>query len=81
VERAGDRIGSVIERSARVLENLSAKVRECYKQAEDCERQAMVQTDPTLRKSFFAAAQGWLKLARSYELAERLQRFPSKPKP
>lgn len=70
----------MIERSASVLENLSATIRECYKQAEDCERQAMAQTDPTLRKSFFDAARGWHKLARSYELTERLQRFPSKPK-
>ena len=63
-----------------MLENLSAKIRECYMQAEDCERQASAQTDPTLRKSFFTAAEGWLKLARSYELTEHLQRFPSKPK-
>ena len=46
-----------------MLENLSEKIRECYRHAEDCERQGKTQTDPALRKDFFDAAQRWIKLA------------------
>lgn len=63
-----------------MLENLSDKIRECYRHAEDCERLAKIQTDLALRKDFFDAGERWLKLAHSYEFTERLQRFPSKPK-
>jgi hypothetical protein len=70
----------VIERSASVLENLSEKIRECYRHAEDCERQGKIQPDLALRKDFFDTAERWIKLAHSYESTERLQRFPSKLK-
>lgn len=64
-----------------MLENLSEKIRECYQLAHDCERQAIVHAaEPALQKDFLDTAGRWLKLARSYEFAERLQRFP-KAKP
>lgn len=62
-----------------MLENLSENVRECYRHAEDCERQASLQTDPALRQDFLDTAARWVKLARSYELSERLSRFTFKP--
>jgi hypothetical protein len=63
-----------------LLENLSDKIRECHLHAEDCERQAQLQTDPALRQDFLDTAARWLKLAQSYEFTERLQRFTFTPK-
>jgi hypothetical protein len=63
-----------------LLENLSEKIRECYQHAEDCERQAKIQTDPALRQDFLDSAARWIKLAHSYEFTERLTRFTLKPK-
>jgi hypothetical protein len=37
--------------------------------------------DPELRKDFLELERRWLKLARSYELAERLAKFPNPPLP
>jgi hypothetical protein len=64
-----------------VLDNVSEKIRECYRHADDCERQAAAQSSPSLRQDFLDTAERWLKLARSYELSERLTRFTFKPRP
>jgi hypothetical protein len=45
--------------------------------SEDCRRRAVVQADPELREDFLELERRWLKLARSYELAERLAKFPN----
>jgi hypothetical protein len=58
-----------------MLENLSEKMRECYRQAEECEGHAAAERDPTLRKEFLDTARRWTLLAHSYEFAERLNRF------
>lgn len=63
-----------------MLNSLSDKIRECHKHAEDCQRRASEQTDPALRQDFLNTAGHWLKLAASYELSERLQRFTFTPK-
>ena len=59
-----------------MLQSLSQQVRECYQHAEDCRRKAITQNDPGLRTDFFELERRWLKLARSYDLAERLAKFP-----
>jgi predicted DNA-binding transcriptional regulator len=76
VDLAGMRI---IEprRHAHMIE--SEKIRECYRHAEVCKREAAAQTDPVLRKGFLDTAAGWVKLAQSYEFEERLTRFTFKP--
>jgi hypothetical protein len=58
-----------------MLKNLSDQVRKCLLRAEDCARQAASQSDPALREDFLAMEARWLKLARSYELTERLIDF------
>jgi len=58
-----------------VLENLSERVRECYRHAEDCSRLAANQTNAQLRQDFLDSADRWVRLAHSYEFAERLARF------
>jgi len=43
------------------------EIRDCYKQAEACARQAAEQTDDSLRKDFLALQAAWLKLAKLRE--------------
>jgi hypothetical protein len=58
-----------------MLVSLSDQVRECLRHAEDCARQAASHSDPKLRQDFLDMEARWLKLARSYELTERLADF------
>lgn len=58
-----------------MLQKLSEQIRECYQHAEDCSRQANEQRDPKLRDDFLDCERRWLRLARSYELAERIEKF------
>lgn len=61
-----------------MLENLSEKIRDCYRRAEECERTAKAHTRSDMRQDFLDQAERWIKLARSYELVERIQRFTYK---
>jgi hypothetical protein len=58
-----------------LLENLSEEVRQCHEHAEECAGQARATQDEKLRADYLRLAQGWLKLARSYELWQRLTLF------
>jgi hypothetical protein len=58
-----------------LLENLSEEVRQCYEHAEECAGQARATQDEKLRADYLRLAQGWLKLARSYELWQQLRLF------
>jgi hypothetical protein len=58
-----------------LLENLSVEVRQCYEHAEECACQARAVRDEKLRADYLHLEQGWLKLARSYALQERLTLF------
>jgi hypothetical protein len=64
-----------------MLQNLSQQIRDCYQHAEDCGRRAVAQADPQLRRDFLELERRWRKLARSYELAQRLAKFPNPPLP
>ena len=52
--------------------NETEEVRECLRRAEECARQAKAQFDTKFRQAFLDLEQRWLRLARSYELSERL---------
>jgi hypothetical protein len=54
------------------LPNETEEVRECLRRAEECARQAKAQFDTKFRQAFLDLEQRWLRLARSYELSERL---------
>ena len=56
-----------------VFENLSENIRECYRHAENCRREAKEQRDPVFRRDFLDCERRWLLLARGYELAERME--------
>jgi len=58
-----------------MLRVLNDDVRECYRHAEECARQAHAISDPKLRRDFLDLELRWLKLARSYEVSERLKTF------
>jgi hypothetical protein len=58
-----------------LLQNLGEDVRECYEHAEQCAGRARATQDEKLRTDYCRLAQGWLKLARSYELWQRLRLF------
>jgi hypothetical protein len=58
-----------------MLKNIGERVKTCLRLAEDCARQAAAQSDPKLRQDFLDNEARWLKLARSYELSERLTAF------
>jgi hypothetical protein len=58
-----------------LLESLSEEVRQCYGRAEECAGQAWATRDEKLRADYLRLARGWLKLARSYELWQRLKLF------
>jgi hypothetical protein len=59
-----------------MLKVLSEDVRECYRRAEECARQAKAQLNPEHRRDFLDLELRWLKLARSYEVSERVKTFP-----
>jgi hypothetical protein len=63
-----------------VLKNLSGEIRERYRHAEDCARQAAAQSCPKLKEDFLVLERRWLFLARSYELTERLCDFSDETK-
>jgi hypothetical protein len=58
-----------------MLKVLTDDVRECYRYAEECARQAHAISNPELRRDFLDLEQRWLKLARSYEVSERFKTF------
>jgi len=60
-----------------MVQKLSEQIRECYHHAEDCFRQAKDQGDPKIRNDFLDCERRWLRLARSYELVERISKTRS----
>ncbi len=63
-----------------MLTNLSEEIRECYRHAGACARQAASQTDPNLKKDFLLLEERWLCLARSYRFSEQLTDFTNELK-
>lgn len=63
-----------------MLQQLSDEIRECLRHAEDCARQAEAQRDLKLRQDFLDLEVRWLKLARSYEFAGRIETFANNAK-
>src|SRR5690348_10334257 len=64
-----------------MLENVSAQIRECLHHAEECAKRATEHYDPKLRQDYLDAERRWLRLARSLEFSERLDRFTSNAHP
>ena len=60
-----------------MLKVLSEDVRECCRRAEECARQAKAQRNPEDRRDFLDLELRWLKLARSYEVSERVKPSPN----
>ncbi len=58
--------------SAALLKNLSNDIRQCFRHAENCEREAKLESDPVARQEGLNAAARWIAFARNYEFAERI---------
>ena len=58
-----------------MLQNLSEEIRECLRRAEECKRLSKTALTAPAIKDYLEMEQRWMKLARSYEFAERLSRF------
>ena len=54
---------------------MSAEVRECLWHAEDCAKRAEIEPNPAIQRDYIEMERRWLKLARSYQLFERVQIF------
>ena len=58
-----------------MLRTLNRDVRSCHEHAEACARAANAASTDALRADFLRLEDGWLTLARSYELSIRLSDF------
>lgn len=58
-----------------MLENLSDHIRDCHARAVESRRRAAETSDPVLKADFEAMETGWLRLAESYAVSERLQEY------
>jgi hypothetical protein len=59
-----------------MLGKLSIEIQACYWHAEECACfAAAIKSDPELRQDYLDMEKRWLKLARNYELVERLEAF------
>jgi len=58
-----------------MLKSVSEEIRNCYKHAEACARQAAEETDPKLREDLLGLKAAWLKLAqlRETDLSDRIR--------
>ena len=58
-----------------MLENLSEKVRNCLRHAEQCGHRAKIEPDPNLARDYLDMERRWLSLARSYQFSESFNVF------
>jgi hypothetical protein len=58
-----------------MLQHVSAEIMYCYERARRAREKADAATTADAKSTFLAAEAGWLGLARSYELQQRLSRF------
>jgi hypothetical protein len=56
-----------------MLESVSKEIEDCYRHAQSCASRAKDENDPRLRQDFVNLARRWVRPARSYEFAERLE--------
>jgi uncharacterized protein with PIN domain len=55
-----------------MLNNPSKQVAHCYWRAAECSERALVCADPDLKAFYLEREKSWLRLARSYQLSERI---------
>ena len=58
-----------------MLDNLSEQIRYCYRRAGECRELAELATSPSDIAFYIEREEGWLLLARSYELQDRTALF------
>jgi hypothetical protein len=58
-----------------MLENLTEKVHECLRHAEECAARAKIEPNPAIARDFIDMERRWLKLARSYQFLDQISTF------
>jgi hypothetical protein len=58
-----------------MLQYVGKHIRECHARAEEARQQAAGTSDPDRKAGYEMAEQSWLRLADSYALSERLERY------
>jgi hypothetical protein len=58
-----------------MLQKLSDRIKNCLDRAADAKRRADETADPSLKAEHLRLGRSWVRLARSYEFAESLERF------
>ena len=58
-----------------MLQTSRDNARYCFLRANDCHERALGTNDLVLKDSMLTAEEGWIRLAHSYELTERLSDF------
>lgn len=58
-----------------MLEQISKHIRECHARAGEARRRAAETSDPERKADYELAEKSWLRLADSYTLSERLERY------
>ena len=58
-----------------MLQQVSEQVKKCYERAVLARRRAVATSDPERKDEFLTSEQGWLRLAESYTLSERLEHY------
>jgi len=58
-----------------MLERISEQLQLCYEHAELAARNARNAREPHMRKDFDLLESSWLKLAASYQMADRVSKF------
>ena len=61
-----------------MLPQLSDAVKYCYQRAHECHEAALSAESFAVKDSLTAAEEGWIVLAHSYELTEKLSDFVAK---
>jgi hypothetical protein len=57
------------------MENLSEKIRNCLRRAEQCGHRAKIEPDPNIARDYLDMERRWLGLARSYQFSESFEVF------
>jgi hypothetical protein len=58
-----------------MLQNVSERVRQCYRHAEEARRRAEACDSPAMRADYLDLERRWLHLAQSHELCDRITDF------
>jgi hypothetical protein len=60
-----------------MLQRLEEEIRHCYERAANCRQRADITADPQLKADLLMMELSWIRLAKSFEFSQSLERFLS----